>query len=190
MIGLDKIREAAVQISDVIHRTPVMTSSGLNEQTGNDIFLKGEHLQKTGSFKIRGASNKVLKAVREGGRHMVPHLQAIMARRSLTLPVNRESGRPSWCLKTHLRLKWQQSNHTGDTWSDAASHRRSGYRKHSGLPVKPAGFLSRHTMIPILSPGRGQQAWKFWRRFPVVKQLSSRSEEEDLQPESFVLSNR
>jgi len=71
MIGLDKIREAAVQISDVIHRTPVMTSSGLNEQTGNDIFLKGEHLQKTGSFKIRGASNKVLKAVREGGRHMV-----------------------------------------------------------------------------------------------------------------------
>ena len=71
MIGLDKIREAAEEINGVVHRTPVLTSSRLNGQTGNEIFLKGEHLQKTGSFKIRGASNKVLKAVREGGRHVV-----------------------------------------------------------------------------------------------------------------------
>ncbi|EMR05116.1 L-threonine dehydratase catabolic TdcB [Bhargavaea cecembensis DSE10] len=71
MIGLDKIREAAEEISDVVHRTPVLTSSMLNAQTGNEVFLKGEHLQKTGSFKIRGASNKILKAVRGGARHVV-----------------------------------------------------------------------------------------------------------------------
>ncbi|MFC7365553.1 MULTISPECIES: threonine ammonia-lyase [Bhargavaea] len=71
MIALEKIREAADEISDVIHRTPVLTSSRLSEQTGNEVYLKGEHLQKTGSFKIRGASNKVLKAVREGASHVV-----------------------------------------------------------------------------------------------------------------------
>nr|WP_213423601.1 threonine/serine dehydratase [Bhargavaea massiliensis] len=71
MIGLDKIREAAEEISDMVHRTPVLTSSMLNAQTGNEVFLKGEHLQKTGSFKIRGASNKILKVVRGGVRHVV-----------------------------------------------------------------------------------------------------------------------
>ncbi|KZE39929.1 pyridoxal-5'-phosphate-dependent protein subunit beta [Bhargavaea cecembensis] len=71
MIGLDKIREAAEEIGGVIHRTPVLTSTRLNERTGNEVFLKGEHLQKTGSFKIRGASNKILKAVRTGTSHVV-----------------------------------------------------------------------------------------------------------------------
>jgi len=42
------------------HRTPVLTSTSLNAMTGAQLFFKCENLQKTGSFKIRGASNAIL----------------------------------------------------------------------------------------------------------------------------------
>ena len=44
----------------VIRRTPVMTSRSVNEKSGVAAFLKCENLQRTGSFKLRGASNFVL----------------------------------------------------------------------------------------------------------------------------------
>ena len=39
--------------------TPVLTSPALSEQTGHDVVLKAENLQRTGAFKLRGAMNKV-----------------------------------------------------------------------------------------------------------------------------------
>nr|WP_316047336.1 hypothetical protein [Planococcus glaciei] len=46
MVNLDEVKAAKQQISDLIHRTPVLTSGLLNERTGNEIYLKAEHLQK------------------------------------------------------------------------------------------------------------------------------------------------
>ncbi|HLF35498.1 MAG TPA: pyridoxal-phosphate dependent enzyme [Cyclobacteriaceae bacterium] len=43
------------------HKTPVMTSSLVNELAGCRVFFKCENFQKTGSFKFRGASNVVLQ---------------------------------------------------------------------------------------------------------------------------------
>jgi threonine dehydratase len=43
------------RIAPRIHRTPVLTSASLNAMTGAQLFFKCENLQKTGSFKIRGA---------------------------------------------------------------------------------------------------------------------------------------
>jgi threonine dehydratase len=43
-----------------IHRTPVLTSSSLDALAGARLFLKCDNFQKTGSFKIRGASNAIL----------------------------------------------------------------------------------------------------------------------------------
>ncbi|WP_040229022.1 threonine ammonia-lyase [Bhargavaea cecembensis] len=71
MIDLQKIRRAAGNIEGMIHRTPVMTSGRLDKLAGNEVFLKSEHLQKTGSFKIRGAANKVGLAAKEGVTHVV-----------------------------------------------------------------------------------------------------------------------
>lgn len=51
--------EASERLTDIVHRTPFKQSQTLNELTGLDVFLKLENLQKTGSFKIRGAFNKV-----------------------------------------------------------------------------------------------------------------------------------
>ncbi|WP_085507885.1 threonine ammonia-lyase [Thalassobacillus devorans] len=47
------------QLSSVVHRTPLTTSATLNEQTGKNVFMKMENQQKTGAFKIRGASYKI-----------------------------------------------------------------------------------------------------------------------------------
>ncbi|HEY4601988.1 MAG TPA: threonine/serine dehydratase [Cerasibacillus sp.] len=66
MLTLEQIQAAREMIKGDIHRTPVMTSAKLSEACGNHVFLKAEHLQKTGSFKIRGATNKVKHAVKDG----------------------------------------------------------------------------------------------------------------------------
>jgi threonine dehydratase len=51
----EKIKNAAKILDGVAHRTPVLTSTLLNEKTGNSIFLKGENFQRGGAFKFRGA---------------------------------------------------------------------------------------------------------------------------------------
>ena len=66
MVTVEDIKVAKQVIEDYVHRTPILTSSLLDEISGNTVFLKSEHLQKTGSFKIRGAANKVQQAVKEG----------------------------------------------------------------------------------------------------------------------------
>jgi threonine dehydratase len=60
------IREAHERIKPRIHRTPVLTSQSLNKMAGAQLFFKCENLQKTGSFKIRGAANAVLSLTDEG----------------------------------------------------------------------------------------------------------------------------
>jgi threonine dehydratase len=47
------------RIKPHIHRTPVLTSSFLNDLTGAELFFKCENFQKAGAFKVRGASNAV-----------------------------------------------------------------------------------------------------------------------------------
>jgi len=56
----EAILAAHARIAPRIHRTPVLTSASLNAIAGTRLFFKCENLQKTGSFKIRGASNAIL----------------------------------------------------------------------------------------------------------------------------------
>ncbi len=56
----EAILAAHALISPRIHRTPVLTSTSMNAMIGAQLFFKCENLQKTGSFKIRGASNAIL----------------------------------------------------------------------------------------------------------------------------------
>lgn len=51
------VRAAAGRISGVAHRTPVLTSTRLDEQTGAQVYLKAESFQRMGAFKFRGAYN-------------------------------------------------------------------------------------------------------------------------------------
>jgi threonine dehydratase len=53
------VQRARGAIADVAKRTPVLPSVTLTQQVGADVTLKAESLQRTGSFKIRGALNKL-----------------------------------------------------------------------------------------------------------------------------------
>jgi threonine dehydratase len=58
-LTIGDVRAARERIAPYIHRTPVLTSSFLNELTGAQLFFKCENFQKAGAFKVRGASNAV-----------------------------------------------------------------------------------------------------------------------------------
>jgi threonine ammonia-lyase medium form len=70
-VTIEDIRIAAERIAPYIHRTPLLTSAALNRMTGADFRLKGEHLQRSGSFKLRGALNKLLSLTEDERRHGV-----------------------------------------------------------------------------------------------------------------------
>jgi threonine dehydratase len=59
MLDLAAVRDARVRIANRIHLTPTFTSRRLGDRAGVRLFLKCESLQKTGSFKVRGALNKL-----------------------------------------------------------------------------------------------------------------------------------
>ncbi|MBA3389966.1 MAG: pyridoxal-phosphate dependent enzyme [Rubrobacter sp.] len=63
---LDSVRAAARRISRVTNRTPVRVSNQLSEIHGAPVMLKLETTQPTGSFKVRGAANAVLRQGEEG----------------------------------------------------------------------------------------------------------------------------
>jgi threonine dehydratase len=61
MVTYNDIEKAHRRISDHIHNTPILTSDSLNDELGSNLFFKCENFQKTGSFKIRGATNSILQ---------------------------------------------------------------------------------------------------------------------------------
>lgn len=59
-IDLQRIKDARKRIAHIIHETPVLASQHLSEKWNKDIWLKLEHHQPIGAFKIRGAANAML----------------------------------------------------------------------------------------------------------------------------------
>jgi threonine dehydratase len=60
MLSLDLIAQAGNRLRGLVHRTPLVHSAALSQRLGASVYLKLECLQKTGSFKPRGAFNKLL----------------------------------------------------------------------------------------------------------------------------------
>ena len=74
MVTLEKVREAAVRLEGVAHRTPVMTSGAIDDLAGRQLVFKCENLQKAGAFKFRGAWNAVASlSDEEAGRGVCTH---------------------------------------------------------------------------------------------------------------------
>jgi threonine dehydratase len=57
--GLKEIQEARARLEGIARMTPVYGSETLSKIIGREVALKAENLQRTGSFKIRGAVNKI-----------------------------------------------------------------------------------------------------------------------------------
>ena len=58
-LGLEDIRAAERRIREFVRETPVLPSGELSRRLGARVLLKAENLQLTGSFKVRGASNRI-----------------------------------------------------------------------------------------------------------------------------------
>jgi len=71
LITLQDVRDAKRRISQLAHTTPVFSSQTLNILSESSVFLKAENLQKSGSFKFRGAMNFLLSLSRENLRNGV-----------------------------------------------------------------------------------------------------------------------
>jgi threonine dehydratase len=58
-LTLDRVRAAASRLDGVAHRTPLLTSSQLDQHCAAKVLLKAEPFQRSGSFKFRGAYNRL-----------------------------------------------------------------------------------------------------------------------------------
>lgn len=64
-ISLSDIRAARERIAGKVERTPTVTSRSLSQHLGAPVYLKLEHRQTTGAFKLRGASNAIASLTEE-----------------------------------------------------------------------------------------------------------------------------
>ena len=65
MVNFKQIESAHHRISNYIHNTPIFTCENINTETSTNLFFKCDNFQKTGSFKIRGATNTILQLSKE-----------------------------------------------------------------------------------------------------------------------------
>ena len=98
MISLQDIEDARQRVAPVLRPTPLEVSDSLSRLTGRPVFLKPEYRQRTGSFKIRGAYNRISRLA--PGGHVVAasagnHAQGVALAAALTgqrstifMPVN------------------------------------------------------------------------------------------------------
>jgi len=61
MVNYNDIESAHNRISNFIHNTPILTCENINLESNAKLFFKCDNFQKTGSFKIRGATNTILQ---------------------------------------------------------------------------------------------------------------------------------
>ena len=74
IVMFDKVEAAYERIKQYVNKTPVMTSTTLNEKLGCKCYFKCENFQKIGAFKFRGALNTVLQlSEQERKRGIITH---------------------------------------------------------------------------------------------------------------------
>ena len=138
MIGLAEVRAAAGRIAGRVLRTPALRSDAISRATGADVTLKLENLQAIGSFKERGAANKLaLLSEAERARGVIAmsagnHAQAVARHASLAgiaavivMPQRRRSrrfrapraGGRRWCC---MARRWPRRRPTPRRWPPSA----------------------------------------------------------------------
>jgi len=58
-LTLENVQRAQRNLVGVIDETPIIYSDVFSEESGNEVYMKAENLQKTGAFKLRGAAHKI-----------------------------------------------------------------------------------------------------------------------------------
>jgi len=106
MISIENVQQAAKMIKGTVIKTPLVYSPSLSKMFEGEIYLKLENLQKTGSFKIRGATYYILTHKDEIGHGGVVaasagnHAQGVSFRQ----PSSCLNGPPSQSKKLHADM--------------------------------------------------------------------------------------
>lgn len=132
-ISLDDVRSAAAQIAGQAVFTPLLENAALNEAVGGRLLIKAECLQRTGSFKFRGAYNHISRCSDEERRQGVVayssgnHAQGVAAAAKLCAtsaiivmpddaPAVKRAGTESWgaAVVTYARSAGQSREEVAD----------------------------------------------------------------------------
>lgn len=70
-VTLKDVEAASKRLAGVVHKTPLESSHIFSEMAGYEVLLKLENMQRTGSFKVRGASNCIQTLTKEQQAHGV-----------------------------------------------------------------------------------------------------------------------
>ncbi len=100
MIKFEDVLAAAQRLMGVAIKTPVLTSSGVDEMLGLRAYLKAENLQRTGSFKFRGAYNAVSALTPQERQRGIVAISAGNHAQAVAL-ASRMHGCSSWIVMPH-----------------------------------------------------------------------------------------
>jgi len=129
-ITLRDIYQARGRIAPIARRTPLVSSPSLAERAGQPVFLKLENLQETGSFKIRGAANKLSSLPEEARSRGVITVSSGNHGRALAYVARRFGVRAVVCLseavpenkREGIRRLGGEVVVQGSTYDEAAEH--------------------------------------------------------------------
>ena len=96
-VTLQMIKDAQERLKGVAQKTGLSYSNSVSDLAGCEVYLKLENLQRTGSFKLRGAYNKVRK---NGKKASSPLRPATMPRALPWQPANTAASPSSACRNT------------------------------------------------------------------------------------------
>jgi threonine dehydratase len=165
---IDDVADAVERIAPFVHRTDVIRSGSIDELAGHTVWLKGEHLQRSGSFKARGAHNKLLVLGEAAKRHGVVaissgnHAAAVAcAGQRLGIEVDVLIPHDAPDLKQRAIRGYGARMHLFDREvDDRATLLAAHVEKHGSLPVEP--FDDRDVIA-----GQGTVAYEFLEQAPI-----------------------
>lgn len=142
---LEEILQAAQRIRPFVRETPLLRSAWLSRESGGEVYLKLENLQHTGSFKLRGAFNKLLSltpaqrargvAAASSGNHgaaLAYALQALNAKGMIYVPADASPAKIA-----AIRALGQEVDFYGDDCVETEAYARRQAEKQGMIYVSP-----------------------------------------------------
>lgn len=166
---LDKIKESALQLENMLIHTPVVPSTTLSKTYGGSIYLKLENLQRTGSFKVRGASNKIINiSANEKNKGVITcsagnHAQGVALAAS-KLGIHSTIVMPKQAAKTKIEATKHLGGEVilfGDSFDEAKKYAHAIAEKEGSIYVSP--FDDEEVII-----GQGTVGLEIFQQLPAV----------------------
>ncbi len=168
-IELEDIRAAAERLVGIINETPVLRDEVLSNQLGAGVYLKAECLQKSGSFKVRGAFNKISRlTTEERARGVIApsagnHAQGVAMAAALD-GIQATIVMPTFAPLTKVQATRSYGAHVileGNSFDDAAAHAKELSAQH--------GYTYVHAFNdPLIIAGQGTLGLEILEKLPDV----------------------